>query len=175
MWFRTRSFLRSEATVAKLVRNKSGFTLLEVMVAVAILAIATVTLLGAQSQSVSIAASARFDTMASLLAQWKMSDLLLQDFDQLVDDEGNFGEDYPHFSWNLRVSELTERDTGIPEMGEQLKTLDVTVRSDQDDNAGLTLRTFVYRNNRLQQKTIGDNEQRVEKHDPIKGAPEQSP
>jgi hypothetical protein len=104
-----------------------------------------------------------------------MSDLLLQDFDQLVDDEGNFGEDYPHFSWNLRVSELTERDTGIPEMGEQLKTLDVTVRSDQDDNAGLTLRTFVYRNNRLQQKTIGDNEQRVEKHDPIKGAPEQSP
>lgn len=131
--------------MANVVYRDNGFTLLEVMIAVAIIAIAVVTLLGAQSQSVSIAASARFDTMASMLAQWKMSDLMLQDFDQLADDEGNFGEDYPDYSWKLRVSELTEDETGILGTAQLLKALDITVQSNRGDDMDFALRTFVYR------------------------------
>ncbi|MGD9947571.1 MAG: prepilin-type N-terminal cleavage/methylation domain-containing protein [Desulfobulbus sp.] len=128
--------------------HNSGFTLLEVMIAVAIIAIAVVTLLGAQSQSVSIASSAKFDTMASMLAQWKMSDLLLQDFTEITDDEGNFGEDYPQFSWKLTVTELSESETGITGTTDQVKALDIAVHSNQDSSAEFSLRTFVY--NRLQ-------------------------
>jgi general secretion pathway protein I len=56
--------------VVGLIKNVSnrGFTLLEVMIAVALIAIALTTLLGSQSQSVSFANSAKFETMAALLA-----------------------------------------------------------------------------------------------------------
>ena len=101
-------------------KSDHGFTLLEVMIAVAIIAIAVVTLLGAQSQSVSLVAGTKFDTTASLLAQWKTSDLLLQDFDQLADDQGNFGEDYPQFYWRVQVTELGERDTGLKGLDDRL-------------------------------------------------------
>ncbi|WP_448874004.1 prepilin-type N-terminal cleavage/methylation domain-containing protein [Desulfobulbus propionicus] len=137
-------FLPIEAAVPRSLVKKNGFTLLEVMIAVAIIAIAVVTLLGAQSQSVSIVSSAKFDTMASLLAQWKMSDLILQDFEQLTDDEGNFGEDYPQFSWKLTVTELSEGETGLPGTADQIKALDIAVRSIQDNSAEFVLRTLVY-------------------------------
>jgi general secretion pathway protein I len=117
--------------------------LLEVMIAVAVIAIAVVTLLGAQAQSVSIASGAKFDAMASLLAQWKMSDLMLQDFDRLTGDEGTFGEDYSHFTWKTKVAELTESDTGLTGGADMLKTLDVTVAYDQDERMSFTLRTIV--------------------------------
>lgn len=130
--------------MAKVGRLNTGFTLLEVMVAVAIIAIAVVTLLGAQSQSVSIASSAKFETTASLLAQWKMSDLLLQDFAELADDEGNFGDDYAQYSWKVTVTELDEGETGIPGTDERIKALDIAVRSNQDSSAEFSLRTFAY-------------------------------
>lgn len=123
--------------------KNAGFTLLEVMIAVAVIALAVVTLLGAQSHSVSLASSARFDTMASLLAQWKMADLMVGDADRLADDSGNFGADYPQFSWNLKVSDLAESETGLPGTDGLLKALEITVRSDQDSGAECTLRTIV--------------------------------
>ena len=78
----------------KILHNR-GFTLLEVMIAVALIAIALVTLLGSQSQSVSFANTAKFETMAALLAQSKMSEMTIQGADSLSSDSGNFGDDYP--------------------------------------------------------------------------------
>jgi len=144
MWSRTARFLPSKVSVVKAHKHNRGFTLLEVMIAVAIIAIAVVTLLGAQSQSVSIASSAKFDAMASMLAQWKMSDLLLQNYGELSDDEGNFGEDYPQFSWKLTVTEPSEGETGLPGTADQIKTLDIAVISTLDSGREFSLRTFVY-------------------------------
>ena len=126
-------------------KSDPGFTLLEVMIAVAIIAIAVVTLLGAQSQSVSLVAGTKFDTTASLLAQWKMSDLLLQDFDQLADDQGNFGEDYPQFYWRVQVTELGERDTGLKGLDDRLKALDIEVISHDNERLRYALRTLVFK------------------------------
>lgn len=126
-------------------KGQRGFTLLEVMIAVAIIAIAVVTLLGAQSQSMSLVTGAKFDSMASMLAQWKMSDLLLQDFDQLVDDQGNFGEDYPQFYWTVQVTELGEGDTGLKGLDDRLKALDIAVLSHDNEQMRFTLRTLVYK------------------------------
>lgn len=131
--------------VSRNLKDHTGFTLLEVMIAVAIIAIAVVTLLGAQSQSVSMVAGAKFDSMASMLAQWKMSDLLLEEFDQLADDQGNFGEDYPQFYWTVQVSELGERETGLKGIDDRLKALDIAVISHDNDHMRFTMRTLVFK------------------------------
>ncbi len=107
--------------------NQGGFTLLEVMVAVAILAIALVTLIGSQSQSVSLAGLSRFDTIAALLARQKMTELALAGFDDLADREGDFDGEFAAYHWQTRVTDLTEDDTGIPGSDDMLRTVDLTV------------------------------------------------
>ncbi len=126
--------------------SSAGFTLLEVMIAVALIAIALVTLIGAQAQSVSIATGSRFETMASLLAQWKLTEFSLQDYEQLTGGEGNFGEEYPHFLWKSEVNELAEDETGIKGAKGLLKAVDVTVWGDQDTTRTYTVRTILYKN-----------------------------
>ena len=102
-----------------------GFTLLEVMIAVAIIAIALTTLLGSQSQSVSFANSAKFETMAALLAQSKMSELVTLGKNRLNSDSGDFGDDYPGFTWEVTVSDITIGN--IANISDYLKQVDLTV------------------------------------------------
>ena len=108
----------------KILHNK-GFTLLEIMIAVAILAVALVTLLGSQSQSVFFANSAKFETMASLLAQSKMSEITIQAADSLSSDSGDFGEDYPGYTWEATVSDVSIE--GLDAISDYLKQIDLAV------------------------------------------------
>jgi general secretion pathway protein I len=105
--------------------SHKGFTLLEVLIAVALIAIALTTLLGSQSQSVSFANSAKFETMAALLAQSKMSEIAVQDKDSLVSDSGDFGDDYPGYTWDVTVSDITIGE--IYDISDYLKQIDLTV------------------------------------------------
>ena len=103
----------------------AGFTLLEVMVAVAIIAIALTTLLGSQSQSVSFANSAKFETMAALLAQAKMSEIALLDPVELSSGSGDFGDDYPGYAWEVTVSDISIE--GVENISDYLKQVDLRV------------------------------------------------
>ncbi|MHB8908382.1 MAG: type IV pilus modification PilV family protein [Syntrophales bacterium] len=85
-----------------------GFTLLEVMIAMAILAITLVTVYQSQSQSISMASSSRFLTTASLLAQARMAEIDAADPRGLVAANGNFGEEFPGYTWQLEVGEVKE-------------------------------------------------------------------
>ncbi len=105
--------------------TNKGFTLLEVMIAVALIAIALTTLLGSQSQSVSFANSAKFETMAALLAQSKMSEVTMQKAGALTSDSGDFGEDYPGYTWEVNVSEIAI--PGIDTISDYLKQIDLEV------------------------------------------------
>lgn len=108
----------------KILHNR-GFTLLEVMIAVALIAIALVTLLGSQSQSVFFANSAKFETMAALLAQSKMSEITIQAADSLSSDSGDFGEDYPGYAWEATVSDVSIE--GLDAISDYLKQIDLAV------------------------------------------------
>ena len=110
--------------MAKNISNK-GFTLLEVMVAVALIAIALTTLLGSQSQSVSFANSAKFETMAALLAQSKMSEIATLTAEDLSSDSGDFGDDYPGYAWEVIVSDISIE--GVSNISDYLKQVDLTV------------------------------------------------
>ena len=127
-----------------------GFTLLEVMIAVALIAIALVTLIGAQARSVSIATGSQFDAMASMLAQWKLTELSLQDFGQLTGSSGDFGEAYPHFSWKAEVEEVSESESGIKGSDGMLKSIEVTIQVEGDSAHSYSARTIVF--NRQQGK-----------------------
>jgi general secretion pathway protein I len=81
-----------------------GFTLLEVMIAVAILAIALTALFGSQSRSLSLATETSFNTMAPLLAAAKMAELEAEVV-ALADDEGEFGDDFIGYTWQLTVED----------------------------------------------------------------------
>lgn len=105
--------------------SHKGFTLLEVMIAVAVIAIALTTLLGSLSQSVSFANSAKFETMAALLAQSKMSEITVESKAAPASDSGNFGDDYPGYAWEVAVSDVFIE--GIDNISDYLKQLDLTV------------------------------------------------
>ena len=106
--------------------SDKGFTLLEVMIAVALIAIALTTLLASQSQSVSFANSAKFETMAALLAQSKMSEIAaIGDNRALSSDSGDFGDDYPGYAWEVTVSDISIE--GVDNISDYLKQIDLTV------------------------------------------------
>lgn len=120
----------------------AGFTLLEVMIAVSIIAIAFTTLLSSQSQSVSVANNIKFDTMASLLGQEKMAEYEVMAADRLGSDSGDFGEDFPGFFWTVEVS-----DVNLPEIEtdfDYLKQVDLVVTWGQGGQYRYALRFYRY-------------------------------
>jgi len=84
-----------------------GFTLLEVMIALLIIATSFVVLLHTRNQSVITADYAKRATVATLLASEKMSDIEQEDFPDTGDDSSNFGDDYPEYRWKTSVSDTT--------------------------------------------------------------------
>jgi general secretion pathway protein I len=78
-----------------------GFTLLEVMVSVAILAIALVAILKANVQSLDTLVETRERTTLYLLAARKMAEVEAVGVRDWSEFQGDFGEDYPDFTWRV--------------------------------------------------------------------------
>ena len=125
--------------------SPNGFTFLEVMVAVAIMAIAFVTLIGSQSQSITVAADSRFTITAALLAQQKLAQMEAAGFESLFSEEGDFGDQYPSYRWRTEISSLYEEDTGIVQSDELLKAVDLTVSRGTRQELTYTVRSIIMR------------------------------
>ena len=85
--------------------GNAGFTLLEVMVALLIIATSFVVLLHTRNQSVTAADYAKRTTVATLLASERMSEIEQEDFPDTGEDGSNFGDDYPEYRWETTVSD----------------------------------------------------------------------
>lgn len=109
---------------------------MEVMIAMAILAIALVSVFQLLSQSISMSSDSRFMTTAALLAQSKMVELETDSSLSNKSDSGDFGTDYPQYSWHLEIS-----DTQIP----QFKKIEITVTNKLFINRG-TYKLVLYKN-----------------------------
>lgn len=83
-------------------KNKQGFTLLEVMIAVSIMAIALVALFGSQSRSLSQATEAHFNVVAPMLASGKLAELKAET-SAPNNDDGDFGDEYPGYTWEIET------------------------------------------------------------------------
>ena len=121
-------------------RRDHGFTFLEVMVAVALLAIALTAVLGSQSQSVSLASEARFYTTAALLAQGKMAEIEAKDLGTLRSESGDFGEDFPGYTWEVTVGNVY---LDYPEnVSNHLRQVTLTLSWEESEHYQYSLKTY---------------------------------
>ncbi|MHB1397110.1 MAG: type IV pilus modification PilV family protein [Trichloromonadaceae bacterium] len=92
--------------------RNAGFTLLEIMIALAIVAIALVSLLGLANRSIAVQERLQRMTRGTLLAQEKMTEIeLAAETKTLVFEpaEGIFAEPFSDFRWRMEFA-----DTPLP-------------------------------------------------------------
>jgi general secretion pathway protein I len=108
--------------------NARAFTLLEVMIAVSIIAVTLVTLLGSQSRSLSLASEAQFNVVAPLLASLKLAEVE-RGVVAMENDEGDFGEDFAGYRWEMAVEgAIFENLQDLAAMKRPLQRVELTVR-----------------------------------------------
>lgn len=112
-----------------------GFTLLEVMAAIAMIAVVLVAVYRLQIQTLTMSESMRFYTTAPLLAKSRADAVGLLPDTIGFSDSGNFGEMFPGYAWRVDLESVESEYLG--EWAENLTRIDVTVSLNDE--------TFVYR------------------------------
>ena len=115
----------SKKLVIRIRHRAFGFTLLEVMVAMSIMAIVLVSVYRMHSQTLTMNTANRFYTQAPLLAQSKLAQLETGSSEITAGDSGDFGEKFPGYRWNVTVEEVSSETLG--EVANDLKRLDLIV------------------------------------------------
>ena len=116
-----------------------GFTLLEVMVALAVMSIVLVSVYRMHSQSLAMNTAARFYTQAPMLAQSKMVEIEALSSSAFPEDSGDFGEEFPGYGWKASIADVTSEILG--EVAEDLKQVDITVSLNENQFV-YNLRTY---------------------------------
>lgn len=107
----------------------AGFTLLEVMIAIAILAVSLLAIFNLQSTSLIGSARAQKFAVATLLARQKMTEVLLEiekgiprgEFPEDKEDSGDFEEEkYPDYGWRLTIKKTEIPAPPVPEGGSDI-------------------------------------------------------
>jgi len=120
--------------------QKTGFTLIEIMVAISIIAIVFMSVFKMHAQTVSMTASTRFYAVAPVLAKNRLAEFLSQSPDELSDDSGDFGNDFALYSWKVAVEDVESEDLGTDT--DRLKRIDVVISVNNEEN---TYRLRAYR------------------------------
>ena len=121
-------------------RSAAGFTLLEVMVAVAVIAIALVAVFQLHAQTVSMGSVARFYATAPMLAQARISELETAEAGSFQNDSGDFGNDFGGYVWTSTVEDIESEVLGRG--AEALKRIEITV---EHEGEGLRYQFRTYR------------------------------
>ena len=97
------------------------------MLALSMIAIVVVAVYKMQHDTIAMNNAARFHTTAPLLALKKMSEIGGKSLNEVADESGGFGEDFPGYGWNIAVAEVESEELGT--VAERLKKIDVSVFS----------------------------------------------
>lgn len=117
-------------------RSENGFTLLEVVIAVAIIATGFFAVYSLHAQTLTAASDVRFYIKAPLLAQAKLAEIEGNLKDRM-DGSGDFGEDFEGYTWKATVSEVSQE--GLGAVAERVKKIELQILLNEDENSyGIT-------------------------------------
>jgi general secretion pathway protein I len=108
--------------------SEAGFTLMEVMVALSVVAIALMAIYRMHTQTLFMDARGRFDTVATLLMGQKLADIDALEPEDLSDDSGDFGDATPGYAWQIQTESISSDQ--LKEDGPTLKRITVTISRD---------------------------------------------
>jgi general secretion pathway protein I len=97
--------LNFKACLKLKITETKGFTLLEVMVSVAVIAIVLVSIMRLQGQTILMNESSRFYSTAPFLAQSKMADILADPLNA-GSNAGDFDKDHPGYAWKADIETI---------------------------------------------------------------------
>jgi prepilin-type N-terminal cleavage/methylation domain-containing protein len=103
-----------------------GFTLLEVMVALCILAIVLLSVYRLHSQTISMSIESRFYTQAPLLARSALARWEEARAQEKLSDHGDFGSEFPGYQWKISVEDAPSQALG-PQFARDMQRIDVLV------------------------------------------------
>ena len=107
----------------------SGFTLLEVMVALGIMAIVLTSVYRLQAQTLSMSLESRFYAQAPLLARSALTryeETARREQRPLATDQGDFGREFPGYAWKIAVDEAPSQTLGA-DISRDMKRIQVIV------------------------------------------------
>ncbi len=125
----------------RLVNRQDGFTLMEVMVALSVVAIALLAIYRMHTQTLFMDARGRFDTVAAMLARQKLAEMETIDPTELIGDSGDFGSDHPSYAWRVETENVAS--DLFREDGPVLRKISLTI-SHNDNESIFHLTTFRY-------------------------------
>ncbi len=105
--------------------RQRGFTLLEVIIAVAIMGAALAILLGAVNRNLVQASKSKNQSIAQALAQQKMTEIELEGYPEVGQEQGTF-EEFPGFDWYVNVLPYD-----IEQLGTEIRIVMVDIAWDE--------------------------------------------
>lgn len=110
---------------------RSGFSLLEILVAISIIAIVFLSIFKMHNQTILMNHAIKFYTIAPLLAQNKIEELELKSVYDSIYDSGVFGDNYPGYRYNISIDDVDSEFLGYA--AGDLKKIDVAVFTDTEE------------------------------------------
>lgn len=120
----------------------SGFTFLELMICISIIALVFTAVFQFQTRNIALADAMKFKSSAARLAQQKLSEIAINSGD-LSEQEGTFEEPFQSYSYlcSTREYETVDEDLLSEKRSGKLKRIDVTVSRDRQS---MTLSSWRY-------------------------------
>jgi type II secretion system protein I len=115
-----------------------GFTLLEIIICLGLIALVLVAVFHLQAQNLDLQSEAQFMTTATCLLQERLAQIQALENIEEGKNSGDFGKDYPEYTYTQEVSEVPETET--------LYKVKVAVVLERDKaRRDLWLETYLYR------------------------------
>jgi len=118
--------------------STKGFTLLEIIVAMGLIAIALVTVIQLHTHNIDLQTETQLISMANFLASARFAEIQSATDLQIGSSSGDFGEDHPMFTYKQEVESMVD--------AENLYKVTVSIYTDdQETGKEFIFNTYVYR------------------------------
>ena len=118
--------------------SNNGFTLLEVVIAMGLIAIALVTVIQLHSHNITLQTETKLISTVNFLASERFAEVQAEPDLQAGSSDGDFGEDYPVYRYKQDVESVGDFD--------DLYKVTVTIYTDeQEEGREFTFDTYLYR------------------------------